>query len=107
MNKTTFDPNLPGVANGNYFGFPYNRKEAKIVLLPIPWDVTTSYGHGTSDGPQAILNASLQLDFYDPFIKKAWETRIATLDHRPFESSHFDLEIPGRLVDRDHDQPPF
>lgn len=72
----TFDPNGVGIANGNIFGFPVTAEEATIVITPIPWDATASYGKGTSDGPQAILDASTQLDFYHPKLDNAWETKV-------------------------------
>ena len=72
----TFDPNGVGIPNGNIFGFPVTEQEANIVLIPIPWDATASYGKGTSDGPEAILEASTQLDFYHPELDKAYETKV-------------------------------
>lgn len=72
----TFDPNGVGIANGNLFGFPVSENEADIVITPIPWDVTASYGKGTSKGPQAILDASPQLDFYHPQLEDAWKTKV-------------------------------
>jgi agmatinase len=30
------------------------------VLVPVPWEVTTSYGGGTARGPRAIFDASFQ-----------------------------------------------
>lgn len=72
----TFDPNGVGIANGNIFGFPVNEEEASIVITPIPWDVTASYGKGTSKGPQVVLEASTQLDFYHPKLENAWETKV-------------------------------
>jgi agmatinase len=74
-----FDPNGVGQPNGNYFALPYSPDEANVVLLSVPWDVTTSYAPGTADGPQAILDASPQLDLYDPFVKDAWKVGIGTL----------------------------
>lgn len=71
-----FDPNGVGIANGNLFGFPVTEEEAKIVIIPIPWDATASYGKGTSDGPAAILEASTQLDFYHPQLENAFETKV-------------------------------
>lgn len=71
-----FDPNGVGVANGNIFGFPVAEYEADILLIPIPWDATASYGKGTSDGPRAILDASTQLDFYHPQLPEAWKTKV-------------------------------
>lgn len=72
----TFDPNGVGIANGNIFGFPVKEEEANIVIIPIPWDATASYGKGTSKGPQAVLDASTQLDFYHPKLDKAYETKV-------------------------------
>lgn len=72
----TFDPNGVGIANGNLFGFPVTEQEATIVVTPIPWDATASYGKGTSDGPQAILDASTQLDFFHPRLPEAWKTQV-------------------------------
>jgi agmatinase len=72
----SFDPNGVGIANGNLFGFPVSESEADLVVIPVPWDATASYGKGTSDGPQAILDASTQLDFYHPKLEKAFETKV-------------------------------
>jgi agmatinase len=71
-----FDPNGVGIANGNIFGFPVTNDEANIVITPIPWDATASYGKGTSNGPKAILDASTQLDFYHPKLEDAWKTKV-------------------------------
>jgi agmatinase len=73
---TEFDPNGVGIANGNIFGFPYSEEEATIVIIPIPWDATASYGKGTSNGPKAILDASTQLDFFHPNLDKAYNTKV-------------------------------
>lgn len=72
----SFDPNGVGIANGNLFGFPVIESEADIILIPVPWDATASYGKGASDGPQVILDASTQLDFYHPKLDKAYETKV-------------------------------
>lgn len=70
---TDFDPNKAGQQNGKIFGFPYDKDNSRVIIYPMPWDVTTSYGKGTASGPQAILEASPQLDFYHPMLEKAWE----------------------------------
>jgi agmatinase len=72
----SFDPNGVGIANGNLFGFPVLENEAEIIIIPIPWDATASYGKGASDGPQVILDASTQLDFYHPKLNNAFETKV-------------------------------
>ncbi len=66
-----FDPGDVG-KKGSLFGFPYQQKEADLVVIPIPWDVTVSYGEGTSLGPTAILEASTQLDFSIPRVVDPW-----------------------------------
>lgn len=47
------------------FGLNTTQENAKVWLCPVPWEVTTSYGSGTSNGPQAILEASPQIDLFD------------------------------------------
>ena len=74
--ENNFDPNGVGIANGNLFGFPVAENDANIVVIPVPWDATASYGKGTSDGPKAILEASTQLDFYHPQLPNAWNTKV-------------------------------
>ncbi len=77
-----FDPNSTGVANGNYFGMPVAAEEAELVIVPVPWDVTTSYCAGTSDAPAVILDASLQVDLYDPVYPGGWKRGIGTFSER-------------------------
>ena len=38
---------------------------SKVVVLPIPFEATVSYGGGTVNGPTAIIEASQQVEFYD------------------------------------------
>lgn len=72
-----FDPNGIGQLNDGMFGLPFSLEECETVLIPVPWEVTVSYGGGTADGPQAILDASYQVDLYDPIVKDAWKLGIA------------------------------
>lgn len=76
---TIFNPNEPGIANGNYFALPFNLEESDIALVSVPWDVTTSYRPGTSKGPESIIEASVQVDLFDPLVDNAWEVRIGTV----------------------------
>ncbi|MEZ4937397.1 MAG: agmatinase family protein [Crocinitomicaceae bacterium] len=72
----SFDPNNIGLRNGNIFGFPYTEEEAEIFIIPVAFDATASFGKGTSKGPEAILEASTQLDFYSHHTKNAWQTKV-------------------------------
>ncbi len=74
--KKDFNPSGVGLKNGNFIGLPYTEKTANVILLPVPWDVTVSFGEGTAKGPGAILNASVQLDLLDPDVKDAWKLGI-------------------------------
>jgi agmatinase len=73
----SFDPNSIGQINSGLFGLPFTTEECETVLIPVPWEVTVSYGGGTADGPAAIREASYQVDLYDPFVKDAWKKGIA------------------------------
>ncbi len=42
----------------------------------MPWEVTVSYSGGTANGPEAIYDASFQVDLYDPNKKDAWKLGI-------------------------------
>lgn len=44
--------------------------EADVLILPVPYEKTVTYNRGTSAGPQAILAASEQLEFYEE--DKGW-----------------------------------
>ena len=67
-----FDPNGPGVP-GYLFGIPNTELEAEIIIIPVPWEVTTSFGSGTAKAPEAILKASCQIDLLIPEINNAWK----------------------------------
>jgi agmatinase len=71
-----FDPNSPGDIHAGIYGLPFNAEEADIVLIPVPWEVTTSYGHGTSEGPEAIFEASFQVDLFHREFPELWKTGI-------------------------------
>ena len=62
---TKFNPNGAGSNDSGVFGLPFNYQESNIVLLPVPFEMTTSYGRGTVSGPKAIRDASPQLDLFD------------------------------------------
>ncbi|HSK18371.1 MAG TPA: agmatinase [Longimicrobiales bacterium] len=38
---------------------------AKVVILPVPYEATTSFGGGTGNGPAAIIDASRYIELYD------------------------------------------
>ena len=62
-----------------------------IVLLPIPYEMTTSYREGTEFGPEACIDASLQIELFDElldeelpcgykfFTSKPWNNEVNSL----------------------------
>ena len=71
-----FDINGIGDTTAGMFGLPFSLEECETVLIPVPWEVTVSYGGGTANGPKAIHEASYQVDLYDPLVKDAWQMGI-------------------------------
>ncbi|MCB0385710.1 MAG: agmatinase family protein, partial [Bdellovibrionales bacterium] len=67
-----FNPSSPLSSDFGVFGLPIKRHDAKVILIPVPWEVTTSYGSGTSRGPEAIRRASSQLDLFDIELGKTY-----------------------------------
>lgn len=62
---STFDPDAAAQPGSGIFGLPSTRDQSRIVLVPVPFDATTSYGGGAAAGPNAILGASAQVDLHD------------------------------------------
>jgi agmatinase len=68
-----FDPSQPGLADQSIFGLPFTPEESEIIIIPVPWEVTVSYGAGASEGPEAILDASFQVDLHHQEFPELWK----------------------------------
>ena len=77
MNKQqkiqSFDPSQPGLADATIFGLPFTAEESEIIIIPVPWEVTVSYGAGASEGPEAIFEASFQVDLQHQEFPELWK----------------------------------
>lgn len=69
------------------FGIPTDPKKSRIVVIPVPWEVTTSYGGGTAEGPLTVWKASAQVDLFDLEVGRA------------VEQGYHLLPIPEHLID--------
>ncbi|RTE55357.1 agmatinase [Arenibacter aquaticus] len=52
----------------NYAGIPdefAQLEKAKVVLIPVPYDGTSTWGKGADKGPEAFLKASENMELYD------------------------------------------
>jgi agmatinase len=68
-----FDPNGHALDNGQLFGLPFNFEESVVSILPVPWEVTVSYNHGTSYSAKAVLEASPQIDLEGRGLTRSWK----------------------------------
>jgi agmatinase len=53
----------------NFLALPDDQSRfdlARVVVLPVPYDSTTSFRSGTRNGPKSIIEASYNLEDYDP-----------------------------------------
>lgn len=55
-----------GGLNPEYTSFEH----ATFVVVPVPYDLTTSYQAGARNGPSAILDASCQMELYDEELRR-------------------------------------
>ena len=69
----SFDPDAASLEGSGVFGLPEDPESARVHILPVPFDATTSYRKGTSEGPDAILAASRQVELYDPLFGRPWK----------------------------------
>lgn len=72
VDLNAFDPNSAGNPNNNIFGLPFSEEDASLVILPVPWEVTVSFGSGTARSADQIMRASLQVDLFDPEMPHCW-----------------------------------
>jgi agmatinase len=101
-----FDPGAAAADDAGIFGLPSTPEDARVVLVPVPWDATTSYRAGTSQGPAAIFEASMQVDLFDRENGRPYEAGIAMLpisdeiigwNTRAREQAEPIIEAGGRL----------
>ena len=71
-----FDPSQPGLADATIFGLPFSAEQSEIIVIPVPWEVTVSYGSGASKGPDAVLDASFQVDLNHQEFPELWKLGI-------------------------------
>lgn len=68
-------------------GEEWNAAErARVAILPVPYEATTSYVGGTRDGPEAILTASRYVELYDHELDRE-PYRVGIHTHRPLTLS--------------------
>jgi agmatinase len=75
-----FDPGAAAGPDSGIFGLPHSVEQARVIVVPVPFAATTSYGGGAESGPDAVLRASRQVDLFDIETGRPYEAGIAMLD---------------------------
>ena len=73
LNISNYDPNSVANPNHNIFGLPTDEESARLVIVPVPWEVTVSYNAGTARAAEAVFKASFQVDLFDPEFPDTWQ----------------------------------
>ncbi|ACK71108.1 agmatinase [Gloeothece citriformis PCC 7424] len=66
---------------------PYSS--AKVVILPIPYEATTTYRKGCENGPGAVLEASQQLEAYDEELEQETCIDVGIYTHSPIADTRY------------------
>jgi agmatinase len=68
-----FDPNAAASPDAGLFGLPFTASDADIIIVPVAWETTVSFGSGTAEGPAAVAQASSQVDLHHHDYPEAWK----------------------------------
>lgn len=71
---------LPPLDGDGFIGGRLDPKEASLILIPVPWEATVSFGEGTANAPDAIRRSSHQLDVETFHYIKPYVAGIAMLE---------------------------
>jgi agmatinase len=70
---------------------------ARVVILPIPFEATTTYRRGCENGPDAILEASQQVEYYDEELEQeVWPVGIYT--HEPIADTRENQSVASETM---------
>jgi agmatinase len=83
---------VPSNFGGNEVVYDYHHSE--IIILPVPYDETSTWMKGSDKGPEAILEASVNLEFFD--VETASEAHLKGIHT---VEPVLEKETPEKLVD--------
>ncbi|QLE55819.1 agmatinase SpeB [Nostoc sp. TCL26-01] len=97
-----YDPNGVGEINGNLLGLPFDYDSANLIVFAVPWEVTVSYGAGTANAPQRILDASIQLDLFDFDNPDGWKQGIflEPISQDILEKNNYYRNLAAQIIER-------
>lgn len=68
-------------------------EESKAVILPIPYEATTTFRQGCANGPEALLEASEQLEAYDEELERETCFDVGIFTHEPIADTRNDRKV--------------
>jgi agmatinase len=77
----------------------YGYNESSIIIIPVPYDETSTWMRGADKGPEAVLEASVNLEFYD--IETASEAHLHGIHT---VEPVLEKSTPANLVNAVHDR---
>ncbi|NQW24187.1 MAG: agmatinase [SAR202 cluster bacterium] len=83
----------------NFLALPQEQSSleaAQVVLIPVPYDSTTSFRSGSREGPEAIISASYGLEDYDFEL----ELDVASIGIHTTDALEPHMAGPGPMTDR-------
>lgn len=90
----------------NFLGVPEeftDLKRSRFVVLPIPFERTTTYRKGTANGPEAILEASAQVELFDDELRQeTYRSGVHTLAAPPDLARVEPEDLPEILEEYPH-----
>lgn len=85
----------------NFLDIPdVSPDEARVLILPIPFEATTSYGKGTKNGPAAIIRASTQVEVYDHELGYELQSKVKIATLPPVELGNARDEEAQSIISR-------
>jgi agmatinase len=84
------------------FGLPLcNFNEARLVILPIPWEATVIHGSGTARAAEPIVNASRRINLFNPEFQNSLQKNfyIMDIDKKILAKSDYLRKEAGLVVD--------
>jgi agmatinase len=75
---------------------PYET--AQVVILPIPFEATTTYRKGCEEGPDALLEASLQLEAYDEELQRETALDVGIFTHQAIADTRLNRDLTAEAM---------
>ncbi|VVB76707.1 N(1)-aminopropylagmatine ureohydrolase [uncultured archaeon] len=87
---------LNSLPKHNLFGIDeQDYDSARVIVLPIPYDATTTYKTGSREGPDAIINASRNMELYSCELGRD----VSSMGIYTMQSMSPDVSSPENMID--------